>query len=209
MLDRLRDAILNFDVEGVQRTCKDALFLGISPVEIVTEGLGRGLAVVGERYEKREYFLSELVIAGEAMKRAMEILDPLMSHTGQPSVGNLIIGTVKGDLHDIGKNIVSTLLKAAGFMVRDLGTDVPTAKFGKECQAAGKCILGVSALLSVSIQEIGNVVAELEKAGLRKQTRIIIGGAAVTEEFGKQERVDATARDAILGVEICKAWSTS
>jgi len=93
-------------------------------------------------------------------------------------------------------------------MVRDFGTDIPAAKFGKECHAAGKCILGLSALLSVSMPEIRNVVAELEKAGLGEQTRVIIGGAVVTEEFGKQARVDATAKDAILGVEICKAWST-
>jgi len=209
MLDRLRDAILNFQIEEVQKTCKDALSLGMSPVDIVTKGLGLGLAVVGERYEKREYFLSDLVMAGETMKKAMEVLDPLINSTEHPSLGHVVIGTVKGDLHDIGKNIVSALLKGAGFKVRDLGIDVPAAQFVKECQAAERCILGMSALLSVSMPEVGNVVAELEKARLREQTRVIIGGAAVTEEFGRQIKVDAIARDAILGVEICKGWSTS
>lgn len=207
MLDRLRDALVNFDFEGVQKMCKDALSLGISPVEIVTEGLGRGLTIVGERYEKREYFLSELVMAGETMKKAMEILDPLMSGTNQTSLGCVIIGTVEGDLHDIGKNIVSTLLKATGFNVDDIGVDAPAARFVEKCRAAGECILGMSALLSVSMPEIGKVMTELERKGLRGQTRVIIGGAAVTEEFGKQAKVDATARDAILGVEICKRWS--
>jgi 5-methyltetrahydrofolate--homocysteine methyltransferase len=207
VLDRLRDMIVNFNLKGVQATCRDAISLGISPGEIVSEGLGRGLAIVGERYEKQEFFLSELVMAGETMKKAMEVLDPVISGAEGLSVGNVVIGTVKGDLHDIGKNIVSTLLRAAGFRVRDLGVDVPAAQFVKECQTAGRCILGMSALLSVSMPEIGNVVTELEKAGLRGHTQIIIGGAAVTEEFGREAKVDATARDAVLGVEICKSWS--
>jgi len=207
MLDRLRDAIVNFDLEGVQKICKDALSSGIPPVEIITEGLGRGLTIVGERYEKQEYFLFELVMAAETMKKAMEILDPLMSGMQETLLGRVIIGTVEGDLHDIGKNIVSTLLKAAGFTVDDIGVDVPATRFIDKCQTAGESILGMSALLSVGLPEIGKVVTGLEKAGLRDHTRVIIGGAAVTEELGRRMKVDAAVGDAILGVETCKRWS--
>jgi 5-methyltetrahydrofolate--homocysteine methyltransferase len=207
LFEKLRDSVVSFDIEGVQKAAKEALDAGIPPTEIISEGLKKGLDIVGEKYEKKEYFLAELIMAGETMKEAMKVIEPYMIGSGMRPSGRVVIGTVKGDLHDIGKNIVITLLKAAGFEVIDLGVDVPASRFVDEVKRAGRCILGMSALLSVSMPEMRTVINELKKAGLRDTTKVIIGGAVITEEFGRSIGADAAARDAVKGVEICKTWA--
>jgi 5-methyltetrahydrofolate--homocysteine methyltransferase len=207
ILAKLRDAMVSLDVEGVQKASKEALDAGIGPRQIVSEGLKKGLDIIGDKYEKQEYFLAELVMAGETMREAMRVIEPYMKESDLRSTGKVVIGTVKGDLHDIGKNIVTTLLKAAGFEVSDLGVDVPASGYVHEVKKKGKCILGLSALLSVGMPEIENVITKLKETGIRDSTRVIIGGAVVTEQFGKGIGADATARDAVKGLEICKSWA--
>ena len=133
ILDKLRDAVVNLDVESAKRASREALAAGISPYKAIMDGLAKGMEIVGERYESKEYFLGELIMAGEVMKEGMKILEPHIGSSNEDAdsknMGKVVIGTVQGDLHDIGKNIVVTLLKAAGFQVYDLGVDVSTEKF--------------------------------------------------------------------------------
>lgn len=161
---------------------------------------------VGEKYERKEYFLAELIMAGEVAEKGMKVLEPHLKGGGAKMVGKVIIGTVKGDLHDIGKNIVAMLLSAAGFEIIDLGVDVPPGKFVEAVREYNPDIVGMSALLTTTVAEMENAIKALKEAGLRDRVRVIIGGAPVTREFAEKIGADAAARNAIEGVEICKLW---
>jgi len=206
ILNRLRECIVNLDIEVIKQLCQDALDAGIPPIEVVTEGMAKGMDAVGERYEAGEYFLAELIMAGEVMKEGMKILEPYLKEAKVEKLGKIVLGTVKGDLHDIGKNIVATLLSAAGFEVIDLGVDVPAKQFLETVGIQKPDILGMSALLTVTMPEMENVIKELKKTGQRDKVKIIVGGAPLTEEYAKKIGADACAPDAVAGVGICKKW---
>ncbi|MFB0559955.1 MAG: B12-binding domain-containing protein [Candidatus Lokiarchaeia archaeon] len=206
ILRRLRDSVVNLDIEGVKQACKDALDAGISPIKAVTEGMGKGMDIVGQKYEAKEYFLAELIMSGEVMKEGMKILEPHLKDAEIKRLGRIVVGTVKGDLHDIGKNIFATLLVAAGFDVIDLGVNVTAEQFVEAVRENKPSILGLSALLTVTMQELGNIIEELEKADLRSQIKIIVGGAPLTEEYAKKIGADTYAPDAVAGVNMCKKW---
>ena len=206
ILDRLRDCIVNLDIDGVQQACKDSLAAGLPPFRAVMEGMAKGMDIVGQKYEAKEYFLAELIMAGETMKEGMKILQPHLKPGDLKVAGKVVIGTVRGDLHDIGKNIVATLLKAAAFDIVDLGTDVPAEKFVEAVRERKPDIMGMSALLTVTMTEMETVIKELEKAGLRGKVKVIIGGAPITSDYAKKIGADAAARDAVEGVNICKTW---
>jgi len=206
ILGKIRDAIVNLDIEGVQKACKQAVEAGIPAYEAVTDGMSKGMEIVGQKYENNEYFLAELIMAGETMKEGMTVLRPYLKVGDVKTIGKVAIGTVRGDLHDIGKNVVVTLLGAAGFDVMDLGVDVPTEKFVEAVKDGKPNIVGMSALLTTTMVEMENVVKELKKAGLRKNVKIIIGGAPITSEYAKKIGADAAARDAVEGANICKSW---
>lgn len=206
ILNRLIDCIVNLDIDGVQQACKDALAAGIPPFRAVMEGLAKGMDVVGQKYEAKEYFLAELIMAGETMKEGMTILQPHLKPGDLKVTGKVIIGTVRGDLHDIGKNIVATLLKAAGFDTIDIGTDVPAEKFVEAVRERKPDIMGMSALLTVTMTEMETVIKELKKAGLRDKVKVIIGGAPITSDYAKKIGADAAAKNAVEGVNICKTW---
>jgi 5-methyltetrahydrofolate--homocysteine methyltransferase len=208
ILDRLRDSIVNLDIEGVKQACQEALKEGIPPLKAVTEGMAKGMDIVGQKYEAKEFFLSELIMAGEVMKEGMVVLEPYLRGSEVKRFGRVLLGTVKGDLHDIGKNIVAMLLGAAGFEVIDLGVDVPAEKFVEAVRTHKPKILGLSALLTTTMTEMENVIRALEKAGLRKQVKVIIGGAPVTKEYAEKIGADAHAPDAVAGVNICRKWVT-
>ena len=208
ILGRLRDSIVNLDIEGVKRACQEALAQGIPPMKAVTEGMAKGMDIVGQKYEAKEFFLAELIMAGEVMKEGMAVLGPYLKEAELKRLGKVILGTVRGDLHDIGKNIVATLLGAAGFEVIDLGVDVPAERFIEAVRTHKPKILGMSALLTTTMTEMVNVIKELEKAGLRKQVKVIVGGAPLTQEYAKRIGADAYAPDAVLGVNTCKEWVT-
>jgi len=206
ILDKLSDAIVKFDIDEVKQDCKEALQNGIPAYEIVMEGLAKGIEVVGQKYECGDFFLSELIMAGETMKEGMKILEPYLEAGDTTSRGKIVIGTVEGDLHDIGKNITATLLKASGFNVIDLGADVSTGNFVQQLQDSKAQILGMSALLSTTMIKMADTLDATTRAGIRDRVKVIIGGAAVNAAYAKEIGADAAAKDAIDGVAICKSW---
>lgn len=206
ILERLKEAVANLDIEGVKKACKEAIDAGIPAYKCISEAMAKGLEIVGERYERGEYFLADLVVAGEAMKEGMKILEPYLRTGEVERLGRVVIGTVRGDMHDIGKNIVATLLSGAGFEVIDLGVDVPTEVFVEAVRKHKPQIVGMSALLTTTMIEMENVIKALENAGLRSKVKIIIGGAPVSKEYAEKIGADAYARDAVEGLSICKSW---
>jgi 5-methyltetrahydrofolate--homocysteine methyltransferase len=208
MLNRLRDCVVNLDIQGIEEACKDALAAGIDAYEAIVLGMAEGMNVVGKKYEEKEYFLAELIMAGEVMKEGTKILEPHLKSKSMMTTGKIVIGTVKGDLHDIGKNITVTLLKAASFDVIDLGVDVSAQTFLEAIRKYTPDIVGMSALLTTTMNEMESVIEETRKAGLASKPKVIIGGAAITPDFAKKIGADAAAKDAVDGVEICKRWMT-
>lgn len=206
ILEKIKNYLINFDIENLKKECKEAIDKGISPYRIIMDGMSKGMDIVGKKYEEGEFFLSDLIMAGETMKEGMEVLKPYLKESEIKKIGKVVIGTIKGDLHDIGKNIVATLLTAAGFEVIDLGVDVSPEKFLEAIREYKPNILGMSALLTTTMIEMENVIKEIEKFGLRKDIKIIVGGAPLNEEFARKIGADAYAIDAVTGVNICKKW---
>lgn len=197
----------NLDAEGTVRAAEEAVKAGIPAYEAITQGTARGMEEVGRKYEAGEYFLSELILAGEAMKKGMAILRPHLTKGQNKNAGEVVIGTVRGDLHDIGKSIVTSLLEGAGFEVHDLGVDVKAEAFLKKVRETNAAILGMSSLLTTTMHEMGYVNSALKKSGLRNRVKVIAGGAAITEGFARRIGADAYARDAVVGAEICRNWT--
>ncbi len=174
-------------------------------VDTVTEAL----QVVGKRFQTGEWFLSELVYAGEISKEIMNLFSPLMQAESSQSKGTIIIGTVAGDLHDLGKNIFINYAKSAGFNVIDLGVDIKTNRFIEAVKEHKPIALGMSCLLTSTEPELGKVIQELKKQGLREGVKIVIGGAALSQRVADDIAADAFAPDAITGLDIIKKWSAS
>jgi corrinoid protein of di/trimethylamine methyltransferase len=210
ILRGLREALASLDVDKVPTLCGEALRAGVPAYEVVVEGLAEGLKEIGERYEKGELFLSDLILSGEAVKEGMKVLEPHLS-AGEPgrAMGKVVIGTVQGDLHDIGKNLVATLLKASGFEVNDLGIDVSPGEFVEEVKRSGAKILAMSALLTTTMVNMEAAVEELKRAGLRDSVKVIVGGAPVDADFAARIGADAAAKDALEGIRICRQWAQS
>lgn len=207
ILGKMRDAIVNLDIEGVKKAAEEALAAGVPAYRAVIDGMANGMETVGQKYEVGEYFLAELIMAGETMKEGMTILEPHLKSGDIKSAGKVVIGTVRGDLHDIGKNIVLTLLKAANYDVVDLGVDIPPEKFVEAVREYNPNIVAMSALLTTTMIGMETVIKALQEAGLRKKVKIIIGGAPITPEYAKKIGADAAARDAVEGVRICNEWT--
>ena len=208
ILKRLRDCVFTFDTEGVSQACEEALAAGIPAYEAITNGLSRGMEIIGRKYEAKECFLADLIMAGETMKEGLRILTPHLGTGDQSAIGAVVIGTVSGDLHDIGKDIVATLLEAAGFQIIDLGIDVSAEEFVRAVANHRADVLGMSALLTTTMGEMKTVIEQIEKTGLRNKVKIIIGGAPISPEYGKEIAADAVGKDAVDGVNICKIWSS-
>jgi corrinoid protein of di/trimethylamine methyltransferase len=209
LLKALTAAVLAYDLDQVRVLTRQVLVQGVDPLRALEEGLGRGLRQVGAMFGRREAFLPELVIAGEAMKAGLAILEPeLRADQVQSRWGRFMIGTVAGDIHDIGKVIVSALLIAEGFEVIDLGVDVPTTTFVAQVRQHHPAILGLSALLSTTIPVQRDIIDALHAAGLRDQVKVMIGGAAVTADWAEEIGADAYAKDAVDAVHRAKALIT-
>ena len=206
VLDTLKKAIIAADVEGVQNASKEAVNMGISPALAINQAMVQGMIIVGQKFQAGEYFLLDLIAAGEAMQEGLKILEPRLQESAA-KIGKIILGTVEGDLHSIGKDVVKMLLKASGFDVMDLGEDVPTAKFVEATHEHKPMVLGMSSLITPTMPEMGKVIQELEKAGLRRQLRVIVGGAPLSREYAERIGADAYAPDAVAGVNMCKAWA--
>ena len=206
VLSNLKDAIVNLDIEGVKRSSEEALRSGLPAFKAVVDGMAKGMEIVGQKYEDGEYFLAELIMAGETMKEGMMVLEPHLKAGDIKIAGKVIIGTVRGDLHDIGKNVVVTLLKAANFEIIDLGVDIKAEQYVEAVKENNPDIVAMSALLTTTMIEMENVVKKLKEAGLRKNVKIIIGGAPITPEYAKKIGADAAAKDAVEGVRKCNEW---
>lgn len=205
LTDEIVDAFVNLEYGRVKDLVRKALDSQIPPEDIL-KAMQKGMAAIGSRYEEGEYFLSELMTGGEMMKVGLEELTPYLAAETVATAGTAVIGTVRGDLHDIGKNIVVSLLQSSGFKVYDLGIDVPPEAFMRKVRDANAHILAMSALLTTTMREMGVVVGELEKAGLRNKVKVIVGGNSVTEEFGREIGADAGTKDAMAGARICQGW---
>lgn len=184
----------------------EALSLGIPSIEIIEKGLRRGLETVGRKYEDGYYFLSELLYAGTLMSEAFELLEPLLKGEKIEKKGIVVLGTVRGDIHDIGKNIFSIIAKASGFEIHDLGVDVEPDTFVEKLRETGSDILGLSSLLTTTRWEMKTIIDRLNKTGMRMRVKVLIGGNAVTKDFAKEIGADAAALNAVEGIELCKRW---
>jgi 5-methyltetrahydrofolate--homocysteine methyltransferase len=201
VLEELKDAIIAGKRDVAKDLTQKALDGGIKPREIVVDGIAAAMEVVGEKFRANEFFVPELLIAQRAMKQALS----LMSEEDVDHIGTVAIGTVKGDLHDIGKNLVAAMLEGAGFKVVDLGVDVSPDQFVKAVQEDSANVIAMSALLTTTMGSMRDTVAALETAGIRDKTRVLIGGAPVTQSYADEIKADGYAPDAATAVEKAKA----
>ncbi len=206
LMNEFENSIINLEIEKAIDVCKKIISSKKVSSDEIFKAISRALDVVGKKYEKNEYFLSELIMAGEITKEILKIIEPFYKRSDEKAIATVVLATVKGDLHDIGKNIVAMLLNSSGFKVIDLGIDVPSSNIVKAVKDNNANILGLSALLTTTIPEFKNIVQELKKEGIRNKVKVIIGGAAVNEEVAKNSEVDAWARTAVDGLKICKQW---
>jgi methanogenic corrinoid protein MtbC1 len=205
LVDEIVSAFANIEYGLVKDLVRKALDSQIPPQHIL-KAMQKGMDAIGSRYEEREYFLSELMTGGEMMKAGLEELTPYLAVESMATAGTVVIGTVKGDLHDIGKNIVVSLLQSSGFKVHDLGIDVPPETFMRKIRDVNPDILAMSALLTTSMNEMGVVIQDFVKGGLRDRVKVVVGGNSVTEEFGREIGADAATKDAMAGLRICQGW---
>jgi trimethylamine corrinoid protein len=206
MTDSLVQALVEMkEAEALQRA-KQLLDEGVAPLEIL-EGCSKAMEIVGQRFEKGVYFLPHLMMAGEMLKQITSLIKPLIQEqkTGDQG-GKVLIGTVEGDIHDIGKNIVVFLLEANGFQVRDIGINQKPSKFVDAIKEFQPKVVGMSGLLTLAFDSMKNTVQAIDAAGLREKVRIMIGGGVVTEKIKDYSGADAYAPDAMAGVRLCKQW---
>lgn len=203
-LRKLHDAILSGDAKGARSITEEALAQGVEPLRLVNEFMSPAMDEVGARFERSEFFVPELLLAARAMKGAMELVRPLLAARGNKPAGRVVIGTVKGDLHDIGKNLVAALLEGGGFEVHDLGVNVGPEKFVAKVKEQNAEIVALSALLTTTMMNMRAMVEALEKEGLRNSVRVLVGGAPVTPEFAKHIGADAYGSNAVEAVSAAR-----
>lgn len=204
-IQEIYEGILIGDNMLVPKKIEDALHAGLPPSEILNDGMISAITEVGRRFEIGEYFVPEMLIAARSMQTGMRLLKPYLAQANIKSIGRVAIGTVRGDLHDLGKNLVAMMLEGAGFEIKDLGTDVNPEKFLQSVRADGVNIIALSALLTTTMPMMKSVVEALETAGLRAKVKVIIGGAPVTEAYAKQIGADGYAADASQAVGMAKS----
>jgi methylmalonyl-CoA mutase cobalamin-binding domain/chain len=200
----LANAIADLKEDEVKQMVKSKIDSGVDPLSIVDE-CRKGMEIVGERYKNKEYFLGELIMSGEIFKEAMAVVEPkLKVGQSEKPIAKMVLGTAKGDIHNIGKDIVATLLRAAGFEIYDVGIDVAPEVFVNKLKETGASILGISGLLTPSFESMKLTIQAMEAAGLRDKVKVIVGGGIVTEVVRKYVGADAFTDDAPEGVEMCK-----
>lgn len=202
-LKALAEAVIKGDQNVAVKITKSALQQGTPAKNVLDDGLIAGMDVVGARFKKNEVYIPEVLIAARAMKMAMELLEPELAKAGVKPVGTFLIGTVQGDLHDIGKNLVAMMLKGAGFEVTDLGVDVNPEKFVERAKAADCQLIGMSALLTTTMPSMERTINALKEAGI--SGKIMVGGAPVTQGYADKIGADGYAADAASAVDVAKA----
>ena len=202
-LEQIAKAIIDCDEDGTLDLVNQAIADGVSAKDILNDGLLAGMAEVGRLFRDGEYFVPEVLISAEAMKAATNVLKPHLATMGVEAAATAVIGTVKGDLHDIGKNLLATMLEGAGFAVIDLGVDVAAEKFVEACQTRKVDMVGLSALLTTTMPVMKEIVSELQ-AKVDPKPVILVGGAPVTEGYAREIGADGYGRDASTGAELAK-----
>jgi len=200
----LYEAVVSGQAVPARALTEQALASGMDPKEVVDRYLIPAMDEVGRRFECNDYFVPELLIAARAMKASLELLRPALSARGAQPVGRVAIGTVKGDLHDIGKNLVSAMLEGGGFEIVDLGVDVTAQRFVDAAATAGVAIIALSALLTTTMPTMKQVVADLERAGLRDRVKVMIGGAPITQKYADEIGADGFADSAASAVPLAR-----
>lgn len=207
--NELYNAILSGDAKKAHAATEVALAAGAQPMELIADSMVPAMNEVGRLFEAEEYFVPELLLAGRAMKSAMELLRPLMIASGQKLSTRIVIGTVKGDLHDIGKNIVASMLEGSGFEVIDLGADVSPENFVAAVEERKPQVVCMSALLTVTMPAMKTTIDALVSAGLRKQVKVLIGGAPVTSQYAREIGADGYSENASGAVSLVKSLLTA
>lgn len=200
----LQEAIINGSKPQAVTLTKALLAEKVSPQEILNEGLIAGMSEVGDRFKCGDYFVPEMLIAARAMQSSMDLLRPQLVDAGVEPIGTIVLGTVRGDLHDIGKNLTGMLLEGAGFRVVDVGVDASAEKFVNAVKENNAQLVGMSALLTTTMTYTREVIKALEAADLRKKVKVIVGGAPITEDWANQIGADGFAVDAATGADRCK-----
>jgi corrinoid protein of di/trimethylamine methyltransferase len=203
-LTKLHDAILNGDAKTSVAVTKEALAENVDPLELVTKYMVPAMDEVGRRFECEEYFVPELLLAARAMKGSLGLIRPLLVARGDKPIATVVIGTVKGDLHDIGKNLVSAMLEGAGFEIIDLGSDVSPEKFVEAVKTSGANIVALSALLTVTMPSMKTTIEALKSAGLREQVKVMVGGAPVTNQYAQEIGADGYGESASSAVHLAR-----
>ena len=201
---RLHDAILKGDAKMAVAVTREAIAEKVDPAALISNTMIPAMAEVGRLFECEEYFVPEMLLSGRAMKAALELLRPLLADSGVRPTGRVVIGTVKGDLHDIGKNLVASMLEGGGFEVTDLGADVAPEKFVAAVQERKPDIVCLSALLTVTTPAMKTTIEAIRQAGLRNHVKILVGGAPVTPEYAKEIGADGYGENASIAVSVAK-----
>jgi len=203
-LKKLYDSVVSGDAKTTQAITKEALAAGVDPLTLVNEHMVPAMDEVGRRFEANEYFVPELLISARAMKAALELIRPLLTARGDKPVGRVAIGTVKGDLHDIGKNLVGSLLEGGGFEVIDLGVNVSPEKFIETVNAKQANIVAMSALLTTTMPSMKTTIDALKAAGVRDKVKVLIGGAPITQKYAEEIGADGYSESAVGAVALAK-----
>ncbi len=201
-LQGIADAVISGDRDTVARLAQEAIDGGVAPEEIIDSGLIAGMNVVGEKFKNNEFYVPEVLIAARAMHAGMDIVKPLLADAAASSKGKVVIGTVKGDLHDIGKNLVAMMLEGGGYDVVDLEVDVPPEKFVETAQAEGAQVVALSALLTTTMPGMKDTIDAIAEAGMKDKVKVIIGGAPVTQNYADEIGADGYAPDAASAVDL-------
>jgi corrinoid protein of di/trimethylamine methyltransferase len=206
LLTKLTQSIVEGEPDETVALTQQALDADLEPLTIINEGLVPGMNIVGDKFQCGDYFLPHLIIAANGMQQAMALLEPELTSRQQTvdAAGTLVIGSVAGDIHEIGKSLVGTMMSASGFKVYDLGVDVPTAEFVSKVKETGANLLGLSALLTTTMTVQREVIEALEEAGIRDQVKVIVGGAPVSQEWADTIGADGYAEDAVGAIELAK-----
>jgi len=204
ILEQMSEALIKGDANTVKELAQKAVDDGIAPNQVIKQGLIPGMAVVGERFKKNEIYVPEVLIAARAMHAGMDVVKPLLTDPDADTEGTFVIGTVKGDLHDIGKNLVVMMMEGAGFKVVDLGVDVSPEKFVQAAQENNADVVGLSALLTTTMVAMKDTIEAINSSDLKGKVKVIIGGAPVTQNFADEIGADGYAPDASSAVDVSK-----
>ncbi len=204
-LEKLRQSVIDGDADSALELTRQLLAEHVPPDVLINQGLITAMAVVGKLFEEGEIFIPDMLVAARAMQCCLDILKPLLSKTEVKPLATVVLGTVKGDLHNIGKNLVRMMLQGAGFEVVDLGTDVAPEKFIQAIHEHNAELVGLSALLTTTMTSMRTTIEAFEKSGLRGRVKIMVGGAPVTESFARQIKADGYAADAGAAANLAKS----